>query len=512
LTVLLDALIERGVTGMAALVYLYRLLKFSTFDEHLTDLGNARRLIAIHGQGCLHCAGLGWMVWDGRRWERDSTGEVQRRAKEIAPTWASDAEIVLGTVQFAVGDEERAAIVDRTARLMAWSKTCESARTLRAVIEVASTEPGIPIAVDVFDPNPWLFNAQNGTVDLRTGELRPHRREDLLRAICPVPYDPAARLPEWEDFLDHVTGGDNDLKHYIQKLVGYSITGLTVEELLLALVGPAGSGKSTFIKAITKTFGRDYVMTTNFDLFIKKRSAGSGPSPELARLAGARMVLSIEVDDGRELAEGLLKTVTGGDTITARFCYMNDFEFDPRFALWLVANDLPTTDADDSGMWRRLRVVPFLHPVPSEEQDPAVKMLLTNPSIAGPAILAWAVSGCLMWQREGLGVPPAVEQATEDHKSSMDTLAAFLEECCDLGPDLQVISANLYCAYNTWAVSNGEFPILTNIAFGRKLAKKGFHHMKMDGHRGWRGLSIKYRSAWERAAAPQITRAPLPPG
>jgi len=512
LTVLLEVLIEHGATRTAAHVYLYRLLKFSRFDDHLTDLGNARRLIAIHGQDLLHCAGLGWMIWDGRRWERDSTGAVQRRAKSIASTWASDSEIVLSTLRFAVDDEERDAIEGRAGTVAAWSKSCESAHTLRAVLEVASTEPGVPIAVDQFDSNPWLFNARNGTIDLRTGELRPHRREDLLRAICPVSYDPDARLPEWEDFLDQVTGGDGDLQRYLQKLVGYSMTGLTEEELLPALIGPGGSGKSTFIGAIRNAFGPDYTMTANFDLFIKKRSASSGPNPELARLAGARIVFSIEVDDGRELAHGLLKTVTGGDAIVARFCYRDEFEYEPRFTLVLVANDLPITDADDSGMERRLRVVPFVHPLPPEERDPAVKTLLTNPSIAGPAILAWGVRGCLLWQSEGLGEPPAVTQATQDHRGSLDFMAAFLEECCDFDPYFQVASAKLYGEYHTWAVDNGEFPILTNVAFGRKLAKKGFQSGKVDGHRGWRGLTIKPRSGWAKVLGHAVTRPALAPG
>jgi putative DNA primase/helicase len=509
LTYLYNALVGSSLTRWAALFYLYRFLKCSRFDEHVTDLGNARRLVALHGHDLLHCPELGWLAWNGRRWDRDQTGEVQRRAKTIPKSWADDARIVHATARFETDEIERKRIVRRTAHVQGWARSCESAKTLKAMEGVAVSEPTMHVSVDVLDADPWLLNAQNGTIDLRTGKLNPHRREDLLTHICSASYDPDARSQLWAGFLDQLTGEDQELQKALQRAAGYSLIGSNPERVVFLAVGRGGSGKSTFVEALKNTLG-DYARTANFDAFLKKRSGG-GPSPELARLRGARVVISIEVDEGQEFAHAAVKSLSGGDTITVRHLYKDFFEFLPTFTLMLVANDPPIVDPDDDAMWSRIRVLPLDNPLPQAERDPRVRDALINVPISGSAILTWLVQGTLMYLDEGLGDSVAVAAATAAYRTSMDHFGDFLKEHCELGRDKVVGSTPLLARYDSWAQLNGE-PRLTSKALGKILRKKGFSNCKVDGGdaRGWRGLGLKPLSDWALAALPE-TRA-LPPG
>jgi putative DNA primase/helicase len=356
-----------------------------------TDLGNAERLVADHGNDLRYAPGLGWFAWDGRRWKRDQDGEAIRRAKRmVRAMYAHAAEL---------DDEDRAALVK-------WATASESEARLRAAVKLAETELAIVVDAHKLDADGWLFNVGNGTIDLRTGDLREHRREELLTRISPVVYKPDARSKLWESSLERITGGDAELATFLQRAVGYSLTGHTSEEVLFFPHGPTATGKSTKLEAIRAVLG-EYAATADFETFLK-RHGDAGVRNDIARLAGARLVVSIEVDDGKTLAEGLLKLLTGGDTVAARFLYQETFEFVPRFKLWLAANDRPRVNADDAAMWRRILQIPFVHVIPEAERDDRVKLLLRSVPDVQSAILAWAVHGCLEWQRRGLAVPQCV--------------------------------------------------------------------------------------------------------
>ncbi len=481
-----DALVSNGMEQTRALHYIHRLLPYWNEDQHLTDRGNARRCIALYGTDIRFCPGRGWLVWDGKRWRMDTVGEIEYRAKQIAATWKRDADLIFATAMFS-GPLSLDIIMDRAEAMWEWAKASESSAKISAIVRVAQTEPGIPVLNSALDADPWVLNVKNGTIDLRTLNLRPHCREDLITKLAPVNYRPGARLDLWERFLDQITGGDGDFQEYLQRLSGYQATGDTSEEVFFFFYGPGGSGKSTLVRGWTMVLG-DYAATADFETFVK-RAGGGSPRNDIARLDGRRMVVSIEVDEGRELAQGIVKTITGGDTVSARYLYKEFFEFVPTFKLDLVANDPPGVDPDDSAMWRRLRVVPLDNVVPEEDRKPWVKLVLTDPDIAGSAILNWMLEGCRKWQAGGLGEAIAVQEATKDYRESQDILGEFFDEYCTMGPGLQVRSADLYSTYTKWAQLSGMFPLSPN-AFGRKLRKKGFTPGKMDGDRCWEGLII----------------------
>jgi putative DNA primase/helicase len=226
-----------------------------------------------------------------------------------------------------------------------------------------------------------------------------------------------------------------------------------------------------------------YAQAADFELFLKKPN-GRGIPNDLAALREARMVSAVEVDPGRELAGGLVKQVTGGDTVSARFLFKEYFQFKPQFKIVFVANDAPVFDAVDSGMVRRIRVIPFDHAVARDRQAPYVKALVTDRDLLGPAVLAWMVQGCLLWQTEGLGTAEAVEAATSDLRKSMDDLGIFIEECCVTGAAEHVMSLKIFQVYREWAYANGK-PIPSDKALTAGLRKKGFEPKKKEGQRGW---------------------------
>jgi len=422
-----------------------------------TDLGNARRLVARHGEDLHYVfAWNSWLVWDTRRWARDATGEVERRAKETVGSMYADA---------ASQDDE-----DTRRELAKWALRSEAQPRISAMIELSKSEPGIPVAPREIDADPWLLNTQNGTIDLRTGQLKPHDREDLLMQVAAASYEPDARMELWDQFVADIADGDPELAIFNQHAVGASLSGVAIEMFFFAH-GPKWTGKSTFLEAVSKTLG-DYAKTADFETFLVRDRIG-GPRSDLARLPGVRFVKSIEVTDGRKLAEGLLKSLTGGDTITVRDMYAREFEYLPQFTLWLAANDAPAVRADDDALWRRLHRVPFTHEF--KNPDPTIKATLTDPAVAGEAILQWAVQGCLEWQEAGgIEVPEAVRRSTAEYREEVDILGEFLTDKSVGGETYEESSSRLYHAYLEWAREQGikERHQLSHKAFGNRLTKR----------------------------------------
>jgi len=439
-----------------------------------TDLGNAERFIAQHGDDVRYCyPWRTWLVWTGVRWERDESGKVERLAKETVRSIYQEAAA-------AESDARRKELARHATR-------SEAEPRVRAMLELARSE--VPVAPEELDRDRWVLNCLNGTVDLvGDGELMEHRREDLITKVAPVEYDPAARSEVWERCLKTITGSDAELERFLQRAAGYSITGDVSEEVLFFVHGPAASGKSTFLEALKSALG-DYATTADFEAFLARRDVG-GARNDIARLAGARLVASIEVDEGKRLAEGLIKMLTGGDVVTARHLYKEAFEFLPAFKLWLAANHAPRIRDDDEAMWRRILRVPFEHIIPKEERDPAVKRNLRNPQRTGAAILAWAVQGCVAWRQEGLGVPPAVESATQELREDMDPLKDFFDDCCVLKPEAWVLTADLRQAYETWARERGEAFVLRGRQFTDRLKARGLVPERRHAGRGWQGIGL----------------------
>jgi putative DNA primase/helicase len=458
--------------------------------EHFTDLGNTYRLIRQYGDDLRHVTGWGWLTWDGRRWQRDDK-PAYVMSKAVALGLYGDAQDLLGqarkhleTAQRAaeLGDGKAEAIAQdrakdlqgRAAALASWAKASQSRGKIEAAVKLAESEPSVSATSEDFDADPWLLNCANGTIDLRTGELRPHTRGDLLTRLAPVPYDPTAICPTWDAFLTHIMGGNADMLGFLQRAVGYSLTGSVQEQCLFFPYGGGANGKSTFLKAILSMLGRDYAKQAAPELL----TVGQDRHPtELADLAGVRFVASIEVAEGKRLAEALVKQLTGGDPVKARLMRQDFFQFDPAFKIWLAANHKPVVKGTDFAIWRRIRLIPFTVTIPEAEQDKRLGDKL-HAELAG--ILAWAVRGCLAWQRDGLGVPATVTAATEAYRAESDELAGFLEERIDLEERGQEQAGPLYRAYHDWAEANGlkDKDILTNVKFGRQLTERGFDKYK----------------------------------
>ena len=436
---------------------------------HRTDMGNAERFVAwaggrfrfVHLWDC-------WLFFDGSRWRRDIDGEAMRWAKETVRQTLAQAEAI-------DEDEERE-------RLISFSLASESMSSLKAMLTLARDL--LPIGTDDLDRDPFLVNCANGTIDLRTGELRAHDRRDYLTRISPVSFQPDAACPLWESFLHRVMGGNAELTEFLRRAVGYCLTGQTWEQVLFLLYGIGANGKSTFLETVRALLG-DYATQADFTTFIRRESEGA--RNDVARLVGTRFVSAVETESGKSLDEALVKQLTGGDTITARFLFKEFFEFKPAFKIWFAANHKPNIKGGDHGIWRRIRLVPFTITIPPDERDPQLPAKLAGEL---PGILAWAVRGCLEWKSSGLGVPDEVKAATDSYKDEMDALGGFLDECCLIRDEAVVSAKELYQRYSTWCEENGErAKSKKGLAMG--LRERGFKNFKgTKGRRSWRGLRV----------------------
>jgi putative DNA primase/helicase len=283
----------------------------------------------------------------------------------------------------------------------------------------AQAERGVAITHNALEVDPWRLTVMNGTLDLRTGEMGEHRREDLYTRFVPVEYDPVAECREWLVFLNRVLNGNEELIAFLQRAMGYSLTGSTGEQCLFFLHGSGANGKSTFLEILRALLG-DYAVQADFATFLENRN--DGPRNDIARLFGARVVTSSEVGEGKKVNESLVKSLTGTDRVAARFLYAEAFEFLPTFKLWLAANHKPVIRGTDTAIWRRIRLVPFTVEIPEGERDPELPNRLRAEL---PGILAWAVQGCLLWLESGLGVPDQVRAATDAYRRESDILGAF---------------------------------------------------------------------------------------
>jgi putative DNA primase/helicase len=449
--------------------------------EHLTDLGNARRVVRQHGADLRYChPARRWLVWDGARWAEDTTAEAVRRVKQTqADLYRRTAEAIrqLGDVG---DDEERKRRLATLTATLKHALRWEEAKRIVSCLELAQSEPGIPVRPGDLDADAWLLNVLNGTIDLRTGRLRPHRRDDLITKLAPVIYDPDARCPLWERSLHRWMGGSEGLKTYLQRVVGYGLTGDVSEQLLWLFYGLGANGKSTFLLILLAMLG-DYGMQAVADLLMTKKHEAH--PTERADLFGRRLVATIETEEGKRLAEALMKQLTGGDKVRARKMRQDFFEFAPTHKIVLCANHKPVVRGTDLAVWRRIKLVPFGVTIPEHEKDRALPGKLKAEL---PGILAWAVRGCLDWQREGLAEPDEVRQATEEYQREQDTVEKFLAECCLRVPEAKVKVSALHEAYGRW--SGDKFT--TQPEFGDRLRAKGFDSKRSKNGYFWHGLAL----------------------
>ena len=409
-----------------------------------------------------YVAGWGrWLVWDGQRWRSEDT---------LAAT-----DLIRSVCRHAA---VRAASTRVAAKLAASS-------TVGGVERLARSDRRHAATTEEWDADLWLLNTPGGVVDLRTGRMRAHERSDRMTKITTA--TPGGDYPTWRQFIDEVTGGDKEMQTYLRRMVGYALTGSTQEHALFFLYGTGANGKSVFVSTLATILG-DYATNAPMDTFMETRT--DRHPTDLAGLRGARFVATIETEQGRRWAESKVKNLTGGDKISARFMRQDFFEFFPQFKLVIAGNHKPAIRNIDEAMKRRLHLIPFTITVPPERRDKHLQQKLLAER---DGILAWAVQGCLDWQRRGqLDPPQRVVEATEEYFEAEDALGRWLDERCVREPNAKSLTAELFNDWKQWAEAAGEF-VGAQRRFSDQLITRGLEKWRNGmGARGFQGIGLKH--------------------
>jgi putative DNA primase/helicase len=456
---------ENEVRRIAASISRYEPRSYPT-----TDLGNAERLVRLYGEDLRFCPlWRKWLIWDSKRWCVDELKAVELLSKE--------------TVRLIHAETTNESDEDGRKRLAAWAIRSESAMRIEAMLKL--TQSHVAVHPDDFDRDPWLLCCENGVLDLRTGELREHRRDDLFTKIVPARYDPTAECPRWNAFLRRIFDNDAELTGYVQRAVGLSLIGEIRERVVFLCFGSGANGKSVFLETLMDVFG-DYALSTPPETFLAKRH-GAIPN-DVARLRGARLVTSRETEEGKRLSASTVKALSGGDTISARFMRGEFFDFRPQCTVWVATNHLPQASAHDRALWDRLRIVPFKVRILEEEQDRDLRRKLEGER-AG--ILRWAEDGCAEYLREGFREPAAVCSATDEYRREEDTLGRFIEDECILDSTARAPCRELFHAYREWCGDN-EYRPLNERRFSQVLNEREFDKRRSGpgGGREWHGIGL----------------------
>lgn len=442
--------------------------KFYSYD----DTGNAQRFTDTFGEVVrFSYIRKNWYFYDGKIWVIDQEGKIKTAADKAIEK---------------MKDEQLYVPADADPEVMekAFQKHVKATRSSRGKTSMLKeTEHLLPIKPEDFDADPYLFNVQNGYLDLRTGTLQEHDKNKFFTKISNVEYTDKIDCSLWIDFLNTIFDNDQDLIDYMQRAVGYSLSGSTEEQVMFVLYGNGRNGKSVFLDIVTEMFGNYSTNIQPQTIMVKQQSGGA--NSDIARLSGARLVTTTEPNEGSRLDEGLVKQLTGGDRVTARFLYGDEFDFDPELKLWMATNHKPVIRGTDDGIWRRMAIVPFTVQIPAEKVDKQLKNKLKREL---KAILNWAVEGYQLWKIRGLDEPKVIQDQRKEYQTEMDSIEAFIEECCIRNSDHAVQSKVIYQAYRDWAQANGQY-MMSSTKFGREMGNK-FPKIKSSGVIKYEGLYI----------------------
>ncbi len=435
----------------------------------MTDSGNAERVHAYAGSNFRYVSESRiWLLWDGKRWSPDTNGGMVRLFISVMQ--------LLGKSAFECGDPDRAKSITKHAlNSMDSSKVTAGLQMLKSII-------GVSISVNDLDADHWMIGTTDGMIDLRTGKTITPDRSKLITKIIGTGYNASATCPTWEKFLKTVTNGDTELIDFLQCAVGYTLTGSNREQCLFFLHGSGCNGKGVFCETIKKLLS-DYGQTAPESLFTIDRNQSA--TNHIARLAGCRMAIAAELEEGTSFAESRIKGLTGGDTITARFLNKEFFDFTPTHHLWISGNHKPRITGSDDGIWRRIRLIPFIVRITAEEKDLDLADKLAKEL---PGILNWALDGCLRWQQEGLKTPSCVKKATEGYRAEEDIIGDFLAECTEEKLGEHVLISSLYECYQNWAQKGGIKYPLSARALNKKFDDRGMDRHLSNGGRYWKGI------------------------
>lgn len=436
------------------------------------DTGNADRFMDLFGTLVKYSyIDKAWYFYNGSYWEMDNEGKVAQFVDMTVETMKNEKLVV-------------AADVDPEKTKKSWGKFLQKSRSNAAKHAMLNeVQHRVPVLHGEFDKDMTLLNAVNGYVDLSSGILKDHNIAKKFSQQTSVEYTDKIDCPEWDEFLNQIFAGDQELIHYIQKAVGYSATGSIKEQVMFILYGNGRNGKSIFIDTISDILGT-YAKSMQADSIMVRQNK-SGANSDIARLESARLVTSSEPNEGVRLDEGLVKQLTGGDKVTARYLYGKEFEFKPQFKLWLATNHKPIIRGTDDGIWRRLMLIPFKVQIPIDQVDKDLKYKLQRESVG---ILNWIVEGALMWQREGLNPPISVTRASRQYREEMDVISLFVDDCCEVGDNYRSPAGELFKKYQSWAKDNSEYS-MSKQKFSREMKQK--FETKKSGSIFYIGLKIK---------------------
>lgn len=441
-------------------------------DYDLSDTGNANFFTALNaGELRYDHRRKAWFRWAGHWWAQDTDGYPLRLTEEMVRLRSRAAAL----------------IEDENARKLArkWSLTSQSKEKRKSCLDLAASNQPITLSGAAWDNDPYLFGVANGVVDLLTGTLHPGSPLDQISLHSPAIFDAAATCPRWEQFLAEVFGNDREIIDWMQRIIGYSLTGSIEEHAAFFCFGTGSNGKSTLLNILAYLLG-DYAGTTSFATL--EANDRQGGSSEIAALSGKRLVAASETSEGKQLNEGRLKALTGGDPIQARFLYANPFSFRPLLKLWVAVNHKPTVRDDSIGFWRRVKLIDFKASFRGKGADKHLEATLQGEA---SGILNWAIAGCRDWRAGGLRTPESIDAATREYQQESDPLALFVDEACVIG-EMQVVQSNvLYLAYLEWTSEQGlrEREVLSNNMFGRRLGERFEREHGKHGKR-YRGIGI----------------------
>ena len=466
---LLSLLLKRLKQGDSSVIdQTIALLKSGTSDTKSvdkktypwTDVGNAQRFVDKYGKIVRYnFTDKVWYVFDGKTWQRDEGDQVLSLATKL------NSNVDISDLIAYSPDPKHAE--QAAAR---YQNKLATTRTIKNMLELVKAQ--LPVKHGAFNQQPFSLNLKNGTLNLQSAELTKHSAKDLIDKIAPVTYSKGAKCPLWLNFLKQIFQNNKDLIEFIQRAVGYSITGDTSEQVMFLLVGDGKNGKSVFINTIAKLLGNYAKNMSSQSIMIKRDTA----SHDLARLEDARLVISSESNEGERIDESLVKSLTGQDTIVARYMFGSEFEFTPKFKLWMATNHRPIIRGTDKGIWRRLVIVPFKYTVPDSQVDKHLEQKLEQEL---PGILNWALAGTQAWLQEGLQLPQVVIDENKNYQKQMNIIDQFISDCIydktgetdKDGQPYKIKTSYTYQLYRKWAKLNGAY-MMSNIRFGAEMRKK----------------------------------------
>jgi len=433
-----------------------------------TDADNAKRFIKRNAGRILWTPGGGWFVYDGQRWVADAHNKRLKLATKVAKAIRKEARFLSTRKE----EDDRLEFSNQSLNKGAIDRM------------LALAQPDVAVDDNKLDADPYLLNVLNGTLDLRTGRLERHDPADLITRICPVKYSRKAKCKRFKKFLRHATGGNKDMAKFLKKAVGYTLTGSIKEQVLFFVYGPHSTGKSTFVNLIRNLLGDFGIHTPTKTLLVKQYD--NDIPVDIARMKGTRMVTALENNPNQQLDEAKIKGMTGGDKQTARFMRQNLFEYLPEFKLWIAINDLPRVRATDDAIWRRIIVLPFKAQVTTGLDKDLPDKLRKE----APGILAWAVRGALLWDKEGLDDKALFDTEKNRWREQSDTVGRFFNECCQVVSSTESVQAGVLLArYQQWCTTNAEKPCSSDV-FKARMIELNVTQKRTKKARLWVGIKL----------------------